>query len=152
MNRTLLKYVGFITVFALFLFLFTSCKFQREIITFTYEELSNKLEKVALVDASGVEHGEEEKVVRVLTLDETENVLSKIGNMSFETTFYGPEPNAFMGTALVFYYPTYKLYFSKTIIMKKNLDSDSKDIVYFYDVNINKDFVEILSSLTNNKK
>lgn len=149
MKRKLFSFIGLIILLNLICFQFVSCFIEHEIIAFSYEELSNGLEKIAIVDASGVEHGEEEKILRILTDEETENVLTKIGNMSFETTFYVPEPNEFMGTTLVFYYPTYKLYFSATIIMKKNLGPDSKDIVYFYDVSINKDFVELVSYVSN---
>ena len=149
MKRKLFSFIGLIILLNLICFQFVSCFIEHEIIAFSYEELSDGLEKIAIVDASGVEHGEEEKILRILTDEETENVLSKIGNMSFETTFYGPEPNEFMGTTLVFYYPTYKLYFSSTIIMKKNLDPDSKDRGYFYSVNQNEYFIELVSYVSN---
>ena len=145
-----IKLIGFMTAYVLFCFSLTSCKIELDMITFSYDELSHGLEKIAYADASGVEKGDEEKIYRILTEEEMENVLTEISNMDFETTFYGPEPNSFSGDALVFYYSTYKLYFSRTIIMKKNIDSNSEDGGYFYSINQNEDFIELLTSFWSN--
>ena len=150
MKRKPIRFVGFVTVFILLCFQITSCRIEHETITFSYEELSKDLEKISYADTSYFDsNGErgEEKIIKVLTEEQKEYVLTKISKIEFETTIYAPELNTLDGYAIVFYYPTYVLYFSDTVILKRCLETywEGNDGGYFYDISRNSDFLDLLS-------
>ena len=155
MKRKLFSFIGLIILINLICFQFVSCFIEHEIITFSYEELSNGLEKIAYADTSYFDtNGEksEEKIIKVLSEAEKEYVLLEISKIEFETTIYGPEINTLEGYTLVFYYPTYRLYFSDTVILKRCLETyweDHNSGGYWYDISRNSQLIELLSYVSN---
>lgn len=150
MNKKSIRFIGFITVIVLLCFQLISCWIEHEIVTFSYEELNNGLEKISYADTSCFDtNGErgEEKIIKVLTQEQKEYVLIQMSKIEFEIAIYGPEMNTLGGYALVFYYPNYILYFSDTVILKRDLETywEGNSGGYFYDISSNSDFLELLS-------
>ncbi len=83
-------------------------------ITYTYDELKTDLIKAEIVNYSVTyepEYQNNIEVIKTLSAEECDYAISEIANMEFGRTI-GMEPNWPRGNILVFYYPSYELWFS----------------------------------------
>ena len=138
----------------IFLFAFTSCALFDEPIRFEYDELSQDLDRIELVEITtetGLD-GENMEVIKVLDVDMRETVLREIASMEFHTVFGSPQP--LKGTGIVLYEDEYRLILTSSVICKESLDpSDDPDREmapgeFYYEISTGGAFEKLLEEIS----
>ena len=110
--RKKIKFISTLLVVILILCSTSSCLGSP--ITYTYDELKTDLIKAEIINYSVTYEPERQdniEVIKTLSAEECDYAISEIADMEFGRTI-GMEPNWPRGNVLVFYYPSYKLWFS----------------------------------------
>ena len=126
-----------------------SCIFKQEIISYSYENLSKDLLHIEYVNVTGEIAIEKEiEIYKTLTIEEQEYILLKTQEIEFKEQF-AVEKAEIKGEALVFCYPTYKLYISPTAIRKEYLESYNTETgeKLLYNIKYNQQFRVLMDSI-----
>ncbi len=152
MMRKIIRFVGLIIQFIMFCFWLTSCEVisftEDEIITYSYEEINTDLVKAEIVNCSSTnEQGFHIEVIKTLSNEECDYAIAEITEMKFERVIVIGEPYWPRENVLIFYYPSYELWFYSGRIYKASNESETG--VTSYHVNT-EELEELIDHLLHN--
>lgn len=145
-KKTINKHIATFLLLCISCCFLVSCLPQKEPISYSYESLCGNLLQIDYVNI----YGKREEKIKTLTIEEQEYVVLELSKMYFEQTYFrGMEMPKLNGEAFVFYYPTYKLYFSEHMI-KKDCYPEYQVIdgeIFMFAIKSNTHFVQLFSVL-----
>ena len=145
------KLFGFILALLLCLSATISCK--DNTITFEYDELSQNLVKIELVNITTESNTYTTNIEVIKTLEEDmhEAVLREIASMDFHIMLTSPQD--LKGKGLIIYDDTFKLIITQTVICKVYLDDTSPELSqgeFYYEISAGESFDQLLEEISQN--
>jgi len=102
------------------------CFSERDIITYSHEELNTDLVKAEIVNCLRTdEHGYHIEVIKTLSNEECDYTITEIAKMKFERMIVVGEPYWPREKVLIFYYPSYELWFYSGRVYKASEESET---------------------------
>ena len=125
-----IKFGGLIITLIMFCFCLISCDVicfpECEIITYSHEELNTDLVKAEIVNCSSTnEQGYHIEVIKTLSNEECDYAITEITEMKFEKIIVIGEPYWPRENVLIFYYPSYELWFYSGRVYKASEESET---------------------------
>ena len=145
-----------VTILALFLCLSATTSCGQEIVKFEYDDLSQNLVRIELVNITiekDPEYTMNIEVIKTLEEDMHETVLREIAAMDFYVLKFGT-PNTMEGKGLIIYDDTFRLIITSKKIFKESLElvnEHYRELVpgeLHYDISTDGAFEKLLSEIT----
>ena len=128
-----------------------SCGHLGKTVNFTYDELSQNLDRIEIVNITTVRNPYTTNIETVEVLDDEtqESVLREIASMDFHVMIGSPLP--LEGKGLIIYDDTFRLIITSTVICKEYLNDTSPELSsgeFWYEISTGGAFDKLLAEIT----